>query len=223
MTGCKNIFFWSEIVYVFCFQRKKLSSLLQKPTLVVRMLEILEGDCFSTSILQGLGELHFTLIFIEIFKIRDSERCLYQNQNQVKNGHWNQDGSSIKFPHKFWKISSQCLLSQVPLSSLLDYFWAEKIFPESRHAAPQRFLTQKLARHCVSVRKFFWCYYLEKFGGFMICNVNFMKVKLKMVSITAKNCKYITKKYLWNFLTLVFTLHDSECFVKIQIRKHMKC
>ena len=50
-------------------------------------LEILEGDCFSTSILQGLGELHFTLIFIEIFKIRDSERCLYQNQNQVKNGH----------------------------------------------------------------------------------------------------------------------------------------
>ena len=118
-------------------------------------LEILEGDCFSTSILQGLGELHFTLIFIEIFKIRDSERCLYQNQNQVKNGHWNQDGSSIKFPHKFWKISSQCLLSQVPLSSLLDYFWAEKIFPENRHAAPQRFLTQKLARHCVSVRTFF--------------------------------------------------------------------
>ena len=50
-------------------------------------LEILEGDCFSTSILQGLGELHFTLIFIEIFKIHDSERCLYQNQNQVKNGH----------------------------------------------------------------------------------------------------------------------------------------
>ena len=73
----------------------------QKPFLRTGALEILEGDCFSTSILQGLGELHFTLIFIEIFKIRDSERCLYQNQNQVKNGHWNQDGSSIKFPHKF--------------------------------------------------------------------------------------------------------------------------
>ena len=167
-------------------------------------------------------EIHFTLILIEIFKICDSEKCLYQNQNQVKNGHWNQDGNSIKCPHKFQNLAlSVCWVMCHYLACYV--FLAEKIFPENRHAAPQRFLTQKLARHCVSVRKFFWCYYLEKFGGFMICNVNFMKVKLKMVSITAKNCKYITKKYLWNFLTLVFTLHDSECFVKIQIRKHMKC
>ena len=61
----------------------------------------MEGDYFATSILQGPVEIHFKLILIEIFKIRDSEKCLYQNQNQVKNGHWNQDGSSTKFPHKF--------------------------------------------------------------------------------------------------------------------------
>ena len=57
---------------------------MQKP---LRIIEILEGDYFATSILQGPVEIHFTLILIEIFKIRDSEKCLYQNQNQVKNGH----------------------------------------------------------------------------------------------------------------------------------------
>ena len=113
-------------------------------------LEILEGDCFSTSILQGLGELHFTLIFIEIFKIRDSERCLYQNQNQVKNGHWNQDGNSIKFPHKFQNLAlSVCWVMCHYLACYVFFSWED--FPWEQACSTSKIFDPKTSQAlCIS-------------------------------------------------------------------------
>ena len=65
------------------------------------VIEILEVSTYPLSIWQGQAVLCYKHVFKEIIHFFGSERCLYQNQIQVKNDLWNQDGNSYRFPPKF--------------------------------------------------------------------------------------------------------------------------
>ena len=129
-------------------------------------LDILPLSIYLPSIWQGPAEhqrKHICTYEILKFMIM---RCLYQNQNQVENDHWNQDGSSSNFPHIFEikilnknKFSSQHLQGRVGQNSVLSW----KLLRAGAKIFGNRFFNQKPARHCVSVRGFLYFYNFSQF------------------------------------------------------------